>query len=206
MGVTVSQALVTAGGSVSGVPGLVTFNDEGTAWTAAAEEHTGQISEIHLRLTNKSNVSLIGELQLVIPNNLRVEVVAADGVTGVGRSALDRWKFTMAGSHGNATPDLIITVKAGLTTGFTVDSGSYKAGRFLVDAPKGLFSIRFFGLVALYLRITDSPVVIPNSRTRPAFISSASLAFEAECRPSAIMGQFWREENPRVWRRCELLK
>ncbi len=108
-GITVSQALRLSSVTVAGVHGLGIVNDEGTRFTVAIETTVGSVFEVRLALRNESDSDLIGELRL--DPRLVVSVSGDDGINGIGRLAVDGWKFSMAGDHDNAVPDVIIRVR-----------------------------------------------------------------------------------------------
>lgn len=119
VGATVGQALVVrlnAGTSIScPVPcgvlrSLVTVEDNGTAFTASAEVHTGDQFNVNLALANLSGQELTGELTLVAPEGITLAVTeAADVIPNAVRTGPFNWKFRMNASD-NATTDLVITV------------------------------------------------------------------------------------------------
>jgi len=100
---TASQALVVRTGSVSGGAvdaGLFTMSDNGTAFTAAAEVHTGDQYNVNLTLANHSNTELIGDLTLVAPDGITLSVAGAGNtVAGPVQTKGPNpsvWKFKLA--------------------------------------------------------------------------------------------------------------
>ena len=124
-GLVVSQALRI--GVIKVFPaGLGTVNDEGTGFTIAARMRVGSKVEVQMTLINDSGEPLIGEVHLQVPPGFRVTATPSDQVNAIARSALDRWKFTMAGDAGNLTPDIALTIRvpSGGTPGFSAIQGT----------------------------------------------------------------------------------
>lgn len=132
-GIVVRQALqimaVTVGGAATGL-GLV--SDEGAAFTVAVEAFAGSTFFLDFALVNTSGALLNGELQLTVPEGVKVSVSKSappDAVTGVGQFGPDTFKFTMVASS-NALPDIRVTVKVGLSPGFLTIQGKLKQVAF----------------------------------------------------------------------------
>ncbi|MBI2917982.1 MAG: SH3 domain-containing protein [Chloroflexi bacterium] len=111
-GVVVSQSLTVRAGQVMGANGLVTVNDEGSAFTVALETTVGATSQVRLMLRNASGSPLNGNIQLQLPAGFQVGAARNDGVTQLGQIAADTWLFTLAGSHSNLVWDVQFTIKA----------------------------------------------------------------------------------------------
>jgi len=114
VGATVGQALVirqVAGTSVSGADrALVTVEDNGTAFTASAEVNTGDQFNVNLALANLSGAELVGELTLVAPEGITLDVVeGGDVIPNAVRTGPFNWKFRMNPSD-NPSTDLVVTV------------------------------------------------------------------------------------------------
>ena len=114
---TVSQALVVLQNAGTGVTGadasLVTVQDDGTAFQAAAEINTGDMFTVHLHLANLSAAELTGEVTLVAPDGITLSMQRADEVIpDVVRTGPFTWKFRMipSGTPPNGITDLRINV------------------------------------------------------------------------------------------------
>jgi hypothetical protein len=129
-GLVISQALTLRMGTVTGGSGLVTTNNDGTKFTIAVESQVGSTFTISLALCNKSNNSLVGQLDL--HPGLNISVSKADDITGIGRVGATNWKFNMASACDDFTPDLILTIKipAGMAPGFGSITGTIRQVAF----------------------------------------------------------------------------
>jgi len=108
---TVEQALGVAGGSVTEIKnGRVIVSDDGTAFKAPVQACIGDQFNVNLALINKSDQPFDLELDISAPKGLSVDVQGNDGVTGVVRSDINSWIFTLAANEDNQTTDLIVTV------------------------------------------------------------------------------------------------
>jgi len=108
---TVEQALGVAGGSVTEIQnGRVIVNDDGTAFLAPVQACTGGQYTVNLALVNRSDSPLELQLDISTPEGFSVDVQGNDGATGVVRSNINTWAFTLAANEDNQTPDLAITV------------------------------------------------------------------------------------------------
>lgn len=108
---TVEQALGVAGGSVTKIKnGRVIVSDDGTAFKAPVQACIGDQFKVNLALINNSDQPLDLELDISTPKGLSVDIQGNDGATGVVRSNINTWTFTLATNEDNQTPDLAITI------------------------------------------------------------------------------------------------
>lgn len=139
---TASQSLLilqNSGTYISGAnKSLITVNDSGTGFHAAAEIHTGDEFKVHLALSNGSNQPLNGELTLTAPDGI---TLSADGMSAsstppgdmdgdVVRTGPFTWIYRLnpdAIGHPTST-DLVITVAMAddLPPGFYSIDGTLK--------------------------------------------------------------------------------
>lgn len=129
-GIVVSQSLTVRAGQVTGANGLVTVNDEGSAFAVALETTVGSTFQGRLMLRNASSSPLNGNIQLQLTAGFQVGAAKNDGVTQVGQIAAGTWLFTMAGPHGNLVWDVALTLKvpAAGSPDFTGFKGDHQAG------------------------------------------------------------------------------
>ena len=108
---TVEQALGIAGGSVTEIKnGRVIVNDDGTAFKAPVEACIGDQFNVNLALVNRSDRPLELQLDISAPEGFSVDVQGNDGTTGVVRTDINTFAFTLAANEDNENPDLAITV------------------------------------------------------------------------------------------------
>ena len=108
---TVEQALGVIGGSVTEASaGRVIVNDDFTAFKAPVEACIGDQFNVNLALVNRSEQPLELELKIDTPGGLTVDVQGNDGASGVVRTDVNSFAFTLAANEENETPDLAITI------------------------------------------------------------------------------------------------
>ncbi len=82
---------------------------------------TGSQSTVHLVLVNRSDQPVDLSLNLDIPEGLSADVVGSDGVSGVVRTDINTWAFTLAAGEDDQHTDLSIT----LAVDDLIQPGSY---------------------------------------------------------------------------------
>ena len=128
---TASQALLISAGALSGPAvdaGLFTMSDEGTKFTAGVEINTGDRFNVDLALANASDEELTGELVLVGPSGITLQVREMDDITqNIVRTGPFTWKFRLPVATDTA-PDMRITVALAddMPPGFYAIDGTLK--------------------------------------------------------------------------------
>ena len=88
--------------------------DDNTAFQAAAELAVGDWAAFNLPLKNASDVSLVAELTLSVPECIEVEVYSttfASNILNVVRTGLNTWKFkVLSGADYSETLDCLMVV------------------------------------------------------------------------------------------------
>ena len=111
-----SQAMVVqdgAGTAITGADeGLVFVEDDETAFHAAAELNTGDDFDVALSVANLSDDELTGELTLIAPDGITMDVAkAADAITDdIIQTGPFTWKFKLPANDAPADTDMTITI------------------------------------------------------------------------------------------------
>ena len=112
---TASQAMVVqdgAGTAITGADeGLVFVEDDETAFHAAAELNTGDDFDVELSVANLSDDDLTGELTLIAPDGITMDVVKAGAIADdIIQTGPFTWKFKLPVNDDPATTDMTITI------------------------------------------------------------------------------------------------